>query len=295
MKIKFLLGLGLVLLMNTAVFAQDFSFAFLTDIHVQPERNAAAGLSQAIEKVNALNPDFVITGGDLIMDALGQTKERADSLYELYTELQKKFNMPVYNTPGNHEHYAFYNKEDIPRTDPDYGDKMFRRYLGNPYYSFDHKGWHFIVLNSITETEDRGYRGGVSAEQIQWLSKDLNAVSSETPIVVSVHIPLITAMNQIMDGALTANDLGDVINNSKEVLALFTEKNLKLVLQGHLHYLEDLFIGGKTHFITGGAVSSNWWRGPRFGMEEGFVLVQVKDGEFTWEYIDFGWEVKADN
>ena len=67
-----------------------FSFVFMTDIHVQPELSADKGLMAAIKKVNELNPDFVITGGDLIMDALGQTKERADSLYLLNQKLQKQ-------------------------------------------------------------------------------------------------------------------------------------------------------------------------------------------------------------
>ncbi len=273
---------------------QEFTFVFMTDIHVQTELQADKGLSQAIEKVNALNPDFVITGGDLIMDALGQTKDRADSLYTLYLDLQKQFNMPVYNTPGNHEYYGFYKKEEVERTDPDYGINMYRRYLGKPYYSFDHKGWHFIVLNSIVETEERGYRGGVSEEQLSWLEKDLNAVDANTPIAVSVHIPMISAMAQMNKGSLATNLKGSVINNSKEVLAKFSDKNLRLVLQGHLHYLEDLNMGGKVHFITGGAVSSSWWRGTRYGIEEGFLLVKVKGDQFTWEYIDYGWEPVKD-
>ncbi|HCC70694.1 MAG TPA: hypothetical protein DEQ09_06025 [Bacteroidales bacterium] len=77
---------------------EDFSFAFLTDIHVQPEKNADLGFKQAIDTVNSLEPDFVITGGDLIMDASEQSEPRADSLYDLYTELSGLLNMPVYNT-----------------------------------------------------------------------------------------------------------------------------------------------------------------------------------------------------
>lgn len=43
--------------------ANEFSFVFMTDIHVQPEKNAEAGFRAAINKVNELNPEFVITGG----------------------------------------------------------------------------------------------------------------------------------------------------------------------------------------------------------------------------------------
>ena len=50
---------------------ESFTFAFLTDIHLQPERNATEGFRAAIAEVNVLKPDFVITGGDLVMDVLG--------------------------------------------------------------------------------------------------------------------------------------------------------------------------------------------------------------------------------
>ena len=45
----------------------SFNFVFMTDIHLTTERNAVEGFTRAIRSVNDLNPDFVITGGDLIM------------------------------------------------------------------------------------------------------------------------------------------------------------------------------------------------------------------------------------
>jgi Icc protein len=88
---------------------EDFSFVFMSDIHVQFEQNAPQGFKQAIDSINKINPDFVITGGDLIMDALGQSYGRADSLYNLFGELTKNLKMPVYNTMGNHEIYGLYS------------------------------------------------------------------------------------------------------------------------------------------------------------------------------------------
>ena len=46
-----------------------------------------------------------------------------------------------------------------------------------------------------------------------------------------------------------------------------------------------------TDYITGGAVSGEWWEGAHLNTEEGFLLLKVKGEEVTWEYIDFGWEV----
>ena len=271
--------------------ANKFTFAFLTDIHLQPERKATEGFRMAIEKVNELNPDFVITGGDLIMDALGVSYERADALYNLYNEVSKEFNMPVYNTFGNHEAFGVYKDSGIDTTHEEYDKKMFENRIGERYYSFDHKGWHFIVLDAVGVKPERYYYGHIDDDQIEWLKSDLQKITKETPIVISVHIPFITSMTQLTKGSLEANGEGLVITNARDVLLLLYEYNLKLVLQGHLHFLEDIYVGNKTHFITGGAVSASWWEGPRGVMEEGFVVVKVEDDKMDWEYIDYGWEV----
>ena len=266
-----------------------FTFAFMTDLHVQPEKRADEGVARAIEKVNELGPDFVITGGDLIMDALGQTQGRSDSLYRMYDSLQQGFEMPVYNTLGNHELFGIYERSGVDRSHPLYGEKMYEKYLGKPYYAFDHKGWRFYIFDSVDDTGEGRYYGHVDSVQLAWLKEDLEGVDPETPLAVSVHIPLITAYTQISKGSTEANSRGLVVENSREVLDAFGDHNLKLVLQGHLHILEDIYIDG-IHFITGGAVSANWWSGPRNGMEEGFLVLKVHGEELEWKYVDFGWE-----
>jgi len=89
---------------------------------------------------------------------------------------------------------------------------------------------------------------------------------------------------------LAPNIPRSVVSNSKEVLELFKGHNLKLVLQGHLHFYEDIYVEG-IHFITGGAVCSAWWTGKFNGLEEGFLRIDVKGDDFSTEYIDYGWEV----
>ena len=68
-----------------------FEFAFLTDIHIKPEMNAPEGFQMAIDKVNELNPDFVLTGGDLVYDVMRGNQERSDSLFSLYKEMIQGF------------------------------------------------------------------------------------------------------------------------------------------------------------------------------------------------------------
>jgi 3',5'-cyclic AMP phosphodiesterase CpdA len=255
-----------------------------------PERYATEGLLQAIDTINSLSPDFVLTGGDNIMDALGQTYGRSDSLYNLYAKTINNLEMPVYNTMGNHEVFGLYEKSGISPDHKEYGKKLYENRLAKRYYSFDHKDWHFVVLDGIGFTEDRHYYGHVDTEQIEWLKKDLEKVGKEKPVVVSTHIPLLSVGSQIMEGPNEGMGRGSVITNANEVRTILEQYNTKLVLQGHLHFLEDIQYNG-IHYITGGAVSSGWWTGPRFGMEEGFVKIDITGDDFEWEYVDFGWEV----
>ena len=269
----------------------QFSFAFISDIHLQPENNAVRGFLQAIDSLNDLKPEFVITGGDMIMDALGQRHSKADSLYDLYQETVKALKMPVYSTMGNHEIYGIYSRSGADKNDPDYGEKMFENKFGKSYYSFEHKGWKFMILNSIEDTGKDGYVGLIDAKQTEWIKEEIQKTDPSTPIVLSTHIPFITVETQKYEGTTIANDSSLVIYNGKEILDLFRGHNLKLVLQGHLHIYEDIFIDG-IHFITGGAIAAGWWKGPYLGHEEGFMLIKVKGDDFTSEFVDYKWIVK---
>ncbi|NPV10874.1 MAG: hypothetical protein HPY57_03695 [Ignavibacteria bacterium] len=296
-RISTLFILSLVFIQLNVLLAQNKSndeivIAFLTDIHVQPERNAIEGFKKAIQKVNEINPDYVITGGDLIFDALAVNFERADSLFNIYNELVKLIKAPVYNTMGNHEIFGWYEKSGVPREHKYFGKKLFEAKVGKTYYAADLKHVKLFVLDSIEELPEKGrYYGYVNEDQLNWLKNELSKTDTSTFLIVVSHIPLLTSFSQIRNGSMAANDRGLVVENSKEVLDLFKRHNLRLVLQGHLHFYEDINIQNRIRFITGGAVSSRWWTGPNEGLEEGFVLLRIKGNQISAEYIDYGWEV----
>ncbi len=287
----FLLSCGQPGVESTQKKDDGFSFVFMTDIHVTRERNAVEGLTQAIDTINKLAPDFVLTGGDNIMDALAQPYESADSLYNLFAETMNHLNVQYFSTMGNHEVFGLYEKSGVEPSNEMYGKKMYEDRIANRFYSFDHKNWHFIVLDGIGFTEDRHYYGLVDSVEMNWLKQDLEKTGKETPVIVSIHIPLLSVGEQIMVSPTAAFDQGSIVTNASEVREVLEQYNVKLVLQGHLHFLEDIEYNG-IHYITGGAVCSGWWNGPRFGMEEGFVQVNVSADDFTWKYIDYEWEVK---
>lgn len=269
-----------------------FTFAFLTDIHLKPEMGAPRAFQMVIDTVNSMKPDFVITGGDLVDDALYSTHARAATLFDLYNRMVEGFNMPVYNTMGNHDIYG-YNSNPAPDPDhPEYGEKIFESRIGRTYYSFDHKGWHFMILDGVEYGNGNwgNYIGKVDKKQMEWIRNDIDLLDPSTPIVLVSHIPLISVSPQIDNGPLHGENQSALVTNQREVLALFKNNNLKLVLQGHLHMLEEINYMDQTTFITGGAVCGKWWKTPDDGkFQEGFINIKVSGDEFHWDYVDYGW------
>jgi 3',5'-cyclic-AMP phosphodiesterase len=276
--------------------AGDFRFAFLTDIHVQPEKGAADGLRQCLQRVNALEskPGFVITGGDLIMDSLDVDHERLKLQWKIFDECWKTLEMPAHHTIGNHDVGGWSAKSIILPGENDYGKKLFaERYgAGRTYRSFDHGGWHFITLDSIGQNpETRDYLGWVDEEQQEWLKADLERAGKTTPVILVTHIPFYSVWGQMNGDPRHGESPKGLVNNAHVLRKLLAPHNVKLVLSGHGHVLERIQFGNTT-YIQGGAVSGMWWKGPVFGNPEGFGLVTCRaDGTFDFDYQGYGWKV----
>lgn len=278
--------------------AREFQFAYLTDIHVQPERGAADGLTKCIRAVNALaaRPDFVVTGGDLIMDALDVGQDRLKVQWDLFDERWKSLELPAHHTIGNHDVGGWSAKSLIMPGDAGYGKQLFaERYgQGGTWRSFDHKGWHFILLDSIGQNpETRDYIGWIDDAQMEWLKKDLAKAGKATPVVIVSHIPFFSVWGQMNADPRKGENPKALVNNAHAVRKLFAGHNIRLLLSGHGHVLERIELNGIT-YVQGGAVCGMWWKGPVFGNPEGFGVVTCRDdGTFQFDYRGYGWKVVA--
>ena len=132
--------------------AEKFSFVILGDKTSGGEGKWPI-YDRAVDSINLLEPDFVITVGDQIP---GHMQERAawDAEWSEYMAHAERIDVPLFLTVGNHdianlECHGFWEED-----------------FGKTYYSFDYKGCHFVVLNTEEERLDgRGPRweagGGV--------------------------------------------------------------------------------------------------------------------------------------
>ena len=221
-----------------------FSFAFISDSHIQHIRGAEfvrnwdRGLIRAVAETNLLSPkpDFVIYGGDLAQ--LG-TRPELDHGAELLSAL----NCDIYPILGEHDYYL-----DLG----EYWSDLFKR---PHYYSFDHKGVHFVLLNSIVTGDEWTYERWPTAEQRmnemagldnangspfivgdeqrEWLKNDLAQMETSTPIVVISHSPLQKIYK-------SWNFWTDDAEQVQAILAPFDQVT---VLYGHVHQIQYNQIG----------------------------------------------------
>jgi 3',5'-cyclic AMP phosphodiesterase CpdA len=272
---------------------EPLDFVFFTDTHIQPELNAGKGCDMCFAKIAGSNPEFAIMGGDHVFDALGVSQSRAKLVFDVYANSSKALGMPVYHTIGNHDAFGVLTSSGIAPNDPLYGKKMYEDRFGKTYYSFDRKGYHFVVLDSIQPTPDRLWEARIDDAQLEWLRNDLSKLLAGAPVIGVVHCPLVTAFATYAELVTAGRKYNTMtVANSPAVLDILASANVLAVLQGHTHINENVEYKG-TRYITGGAVCGNWWRGPRMGTPEGYSVVTVRDGQVKVRYETYGFQSVA--
>jgi len=269
-------------------------FAQLTDMHLLPDSPAEEGVKKCIRHLlsNEEKIDFIINGGDLIMDALDKNKQEVESQWEIWRNIKNSFpDLTFYHCLGNHDVWGL-----TPNIEKYQGKEWALRELGleSPYYHFETQGWHFIVLDSTHLRPDgRWYTAKLDLEQKQWFKNTLASIKSEEPILIISHIPILGA-STFLDGDNLKN--GDWVvpgawmhTDAKELIKLFYQhKNIKLCISGHIHLLEKL-VYNNVHYYCSGAVCGNWWENePYEETNKGYAVIELfDDGSHTYKYVEF--------
>lgn len=213
--------------------------------------------------------EALLVEGDILGDDLG--------LYPRFKEIVKAANVPLYMVPGNHD-------LDFDAPSDAHSFDTFKRELGPAYHSFDIGKVHFVVLDDVRypcTAEDNAdgrhafcmgpnpaYTGALAPEHLEWLANDLEHTPKDKLVVLNLHIPLIS----YIDNGSSQHQ----VYNTPEIYALL-EGRPSLVLSGHTHTLEqirpgELFAGWQTAFprplgpspvpqLVTGATCGGWWSG----------------------------------
>lgn len=146
-------------------------------------------LEKAVRETNLLDPDLVMTVGDLVngynaTDAwLKEAKE--------FRGVMDRLSMPWYPVAGNHDIY--WRGKGLP---DGHHEANFEKHFGPLWYVFEHKNAAFIVLYSDEgdrKTNKKGWRTAAvnqfSEEQLTWLAGTLKKTKDADHVFVFLHHP----------------------------------------------------------------------------------------------------------
>ena len=146
-----------------------FQFAIISDFsgQIRPEL-----VKIMVQKLNLLQPEFVMSVGDLI-EGCPVNKDFTRQQFEELDSWLAPLQMPFFYVPGNHD---IANKEMR---------EVWRERYGKDYYHFVYRNVLFICL-SVNEIA----WGHLSEEQINWVGKTLEENKDVRWTLVFMHDPL---------------------------------------------------------------------------------------------------------
>ncbi|MEP5612528.1 MAG: metallophosphoesterase [Cyclobacteriaceae bacterium] len=270
---------------------EQFTFIHASDTHIDSLN--LPRMARFREMADSIKADFIVVSGDLIRDALRVTEDVASNYYEMYVKEISKFKMPVYSGVGNHEIFGIErDKSLVSSKHPLYGKKMYRKYLGPNYYSFNYGGFHFVSIDGV-DYQNLYYYGGVDSVQLEWLKNDLSTVPREMPIITFNHIPFMSPgfsfqsfESHIFYGPTLLEQEGNtehrhIVYNYDKVKTIIGDRPYPLALAGHYHAAQEgAFEGSGTTFRQTSAITRpDTFKFNGFTVRSGFTVYRVKDGQ----------------
>jgi hypothetical protein len=221
----------------------DFQFALVSD---RTGGHRARVFSQAVEQLNLLQPEFVLSVGDLIE---GYSQDRT-TLEEQWRELQSyvcKLQMPFFYVPGNHD---LTNAFEV---------KMWQEKFGRLYYHFVYRGVLFLILNC---EDPPGKMGMIGEEQLAYVRRVLDENRAARWTVVAVHRPMWTSPDLDKNGWLGV----------EKVLA----GRPYTVFAGHVHRFHKYVRQGQNYYQLATTGGGSRMRGVRYGEFDQIAWVTMK-------------------
>jgi len=205
-----------------------FSFVQISDSHIgfnkAANQDVTGTLKLALDKINRLpgTPDLLLHTGDITHSS---KPAEFDTAQQLIKEVKAG---ETFYVPGEH---------DIATDDgAAYRERFGKGTQGTGWYSFNHKGVHFVGLNNCQQVDAMGLLG---ADQLHWLKADLASLPASMPIVIFAHIPL----------WMVYPEWGWGTPDAAEALTYLKRFGSVTVLNGHIHQIVQK-IEGNVAFHT---------------------------------------------
>jgi len=225
----------------------DFQFAIVTD---RTGGMRPGVFSRAVKKVNELQPEFVITVGDLIPGGGWQKDEKEiRRQWEEFNGFVEDFEMPFFYLPGNHD------------VSNGLMDRIWDEMYGVRYYSFVYKDVLFLCLNTQDGDGSRPFLGD---KQIAWVAKELTSHSDVRWTMVFIHQPLWVFEEGIMRNVNGKRVLKKSKTGWPEVEKSLTGRE-HTVYAGHVHRYAKYERNNANYYTLGTTGGGSALRGSPFG------------------------------
>ena len=236
---------------------------------------------------------YALTLGDMTWDLYWYSNSYYFPQYLNTVNSQIK-NLQIFHTMGNHDN------DFQTRSDYDAAVKYVDQ-ICPTYYSFNIGKVHYVVMDDIDcssydGTKSRNYVKSLSAEQLDWLAKDLSHVAKTTPVVVAMHA-------QVFYPTTSGFKIDHDPVNTLRLFDILDGYTVRFVT-GHTHKLFNVtpdapIVDGHNfrEYNSGSVCASWWWSGnltPGIhigtdGTPGGYGIWDVTGTDFQCLYKSTGW------
>ena len=236
---------------------------------------------------------YALTLGDMTWDLYWYSNSYYFPQYLNTVNSQIK-NLQIFHTMGNHDN------DFQTRSDYDAAVKYVDQ-ICPTYYSFNIGKVHYVVMDDIDcssydGSTSRNYVKSLSAEQLDWLAKDLSHVAKTTPVVVAMHA-------QVFYPTTSGFKIDHDPVNTQRLFDILDGYTVRFVT-GHTHELFNVtpdapIVDGHNfrEYNSGSVCASWWWSGnltPGIhigtdGTPGGYGIWDVTGTDFQCLYKSTGW------
>ena len=236
---------------------------------------------------------YALTLGDMTWDLYWYSNSYYFPQYLNTVNSQIK-NLQIFHTMGNHDN------DFQTRSDYDAAVKYVDQ-ICPTYYSFNIGKVHYVVMDDIDcssydGSTSRNYVKSLSAEQLDWLAKDLSHVAKTTPVVVAMHA-------QVFYPTTSGFKIDHDQVNTLRLFDILDGYTVRFVT-GHTHKLFNVtpdapIVDGHNfrEYNSGSVCASWWWSGnltPGIhigtdGTPGGYGIWDVTGTDFQCLYKSTGW------
>lgn len=201
--------------------------------------------SKAVSQINLMQPEFVMSVGDLI-EGYSTDPQKVNPQWDEFDSYVKKLQMPFFYVPGNHD---VTNRKQV---------ELWAGRYGKAYYSFQYKGVLFLCLN----TEDGEGGNIVGPEQIAFVKKTMEETKGVKWTLVFLHKPIWTAKDQEKAGWA-------------ECERALTGRNYT-VFCGHVHRYQKYIRNGMNYYQLATTGGGSKLRGIEYGEFDQIAWITMK-------------------